>query len=288
VRPIAWFLLPGALGSVLSCKPERAGPREPVADAPASAKPAPRPPPTAIGAGEQREIPTGAFRAGSTPGEPGRHPDVEPRSMKVELGAYRIDRLPFPNDPKQKSRTGVTRDEASRICGERGARLCTELEWERACKGPESDRFPSGTAWEPRCAREPSSCASGFDVLGMGMALREWTASDVAAGTPKARAALRGAGPEAPAQEHRCAARTGVAASAREDDIGFRCCEGPPNARELSEPVLGRAYRKVKMGADRLSALLAGDPITRGLAKDVKYFREPDAVETVLARGPGD
>jgi hypothetical protein len=233
-------------------------------------------------------VPTGAFRAGSTPGEPGRRPEVEPRLSEVELGAYRIDRLPFPNDPGAAPRTGVSREEAGRLCGERGARLCTELEWERACKGPESELFPSGERFEPRCAKEPATCASGFDVLGMGTALREWTASDIAPGTARSLASVRGAAATGPVEAHRCAARAGVSADAREGDLGFRCCSGPPNARQIAEPTLGVAYQKVKLGADRLATLLAAEPVTRDLAKDLKYFREPDSAETVLSRGPGD
>jgi hypothetical protein len=213
---------------------------------------------------------------------------VEPRLSEVELGAYRIDRLPYPNDPAAAPRTSVTREEAGRLCGERGARLCTELEWERACKGPASELFPSGERFEPRCAKEPATCASGFDVLGMGTALREWTASDIAPGTTRALAALRGAGASAAPEAHRCAARTGVAADTRESDLGFRCCSGPPNARQIAEPTLGVAYQKVKLGADRLAELLSAESVTRDLAKDLKYFREPDSAETVLSRGPGD
>jgi hypothetical protein len=226
--------------------------------------------------------------AGSLPGEPGRRPELEPRLGAVELGAFTIDRLPYPNSPAEGPRTGVTREEATRLCGERGARLCTELEWERACKGPESNRFPSGAAWDATCSNEPLRCASGFDVLAMGTALREWTASDVAPGSPKALAAVRGAAAIAPAEAHRCAARTGVARDAAESDLGFRCCSGPPNARQVTEPVLGTAYQKVKLGADKLAELLREDPITRDLAKDLKYFRDPDSADTVIARGPGD
>jgi hypothetical protein len=269
----------------------RSGKDAPGASTSASASSAPveaHPPKGPARTGERRDVPTGAFRAGSTPGEPGRRPEVEPRLSDIELGAYRIDRLPFPNDPGAPPRTSVSREEAARLCGERGSRLCTELEWERACKGPDSELYPSGDHFEPRCAKEPATCASGFDVLGMGTAIREWTASDIAPGTSRALAALRGAAASAPAEAHRCAARTGVPADTREADIGFRCCSGPPNARQIVEPTLGVAYQKVKLGADRLAALLAADPVTRELAKDVKYFREPDSAETVLSRGPGD
>ena len=85
---------------------------------------------------ERVEIPGGSFNVGSRPGDPGRNPELEPRLTSIELGPFQIDRLPYPNDGKSPPLTGVSRDEAKRRCAERGERLCTELEWERACKGP--------------------------------------------------------------------------------------------------------------------------------------------------------
>jgi hypothetical protein len=247
-----------------------------------------RPPSEPLRGGTKSSIPTGAFRAGSTPGDPGRHPELEARLATIELGAFEIDRLPYPNDPREPPRAGVTREDAARLCAERGARLCTELEWERACKGPDSERYPTGNAWDPRCAREPAACASGFDVLGMGSALREWVKGDISAPGGKLLGVTRGALSTAAAEAHRCAARAGIEADSKDSGIGFRCCSGPPNARLLPEPKLGLAYQKPKVGAERLTALLAADPITQDLAKDVKFFREPDSADTVVARGPGD
>jgi hypothetical protein len=122
----------------------------------------------------------------------------------------------------------------------------------------------------------------------MGAAAGEWTASDIAPGTPKSLASVRGAAADAPAEEHRCAARHGFSASVKDPHVGFRCCAGPPNARMLPEPALGDAYAKVHLGPERLVELLKSDPVTRELAKDVKFFREPDSAETVVSRGPGD
>lgn len=241
-------------------------------------------------ADESVEIPTGAFLAGSVPGEPGRDPELEPRRYEVELGAFQIDKLPYPNDPKQPPRTGVTREQARRLCAERGARLCTELEWERACKGPDSDPFATGSAWDPRCADEPRSCATGFEVLGMGAALREWTNSDVVPSERKQKRlpSVRGAPRTAPTAEHRCAARRGVDGDTSAEDLGFRCCRGAPNAAQVKEPALGDTFEKLKLTAQRLEKLFAEDPRTRLIAHDVKFFRDPDAANTVIARGPGD
>lgn len=241
-------------------------------------------------AGELVDIPGGSFEAGSTPAEPGRLPELEPRTHSVELGPFRIDRLLYPNDPAKPFVTGVSREEAKRLCAARQARLCTELEWERACKGPNSDRFGSGPAWDPKCASAASACASGFDVLGMGTTLREWVASDVIPpdGKTPRRAVVRGAAASDPPSAHRCARRSGVDESLQAPDLGFRCCQGAPNAAIVQEPKLETTFEKTRVTAQQLERLLAAHDATRAVAKDVVFFREPDAANTVIARGPGD
>ena len=237
---------------------------------------------------ERVRLPTGPFRAGSEPGEPGRIPEVEPRIQNVELGAYEIDRLPYPNDPAKPPLLNVSRDEAERLCTDRGGRLCTELEWERACKGPANDRYPSGPDWDPTCAGDLLACATGHGALGMGTRLREWTRSELPGDGGKTLAVVRGAAASDKPDAHRCAARASVSPDTQNDTIAFRCCAGAPNARKLPEPQPGTAYRKNPLGADRLAALLKDDPTTQALAKDLKLFREPDSAETVVSRGPGD
>lgn len=241
-------------------------------------------------AGEKIDIPGGAFFAGSTPGESGRLPALEPRRYEVELGPYQIDRLFFPNDPSEAAKTGVTRPEAQRLCAERGSRLCTELEWERACKGPASQDFSGGSQFEHACAKDAGKCASGFDVVGMGDTIREWTASDVvpeSSDLPR-RAAVRGAAAAEGASLHRCARRQGIDPETRATDLGFRCCTGAPNGAVIPEPRLQQTFRKVTLTAGRLEQLLLSDPRTEPLARDAKSFREPEAAETVVSRGGDD
>ena len=285
-----WLLLLAPVLPLACSKSKRGGPA-PGGEgaASASAKVAHlRPPSEPVRGGGKSDIPTGAFKAGSTPGDPGRRPELEPRITSIELGGFQIDRLPYPNDPKLPPLSGVTREEAARLCSERSARLCTELEWERACKGPDSDPYPTGDAWDARCAREPAACASGFDVLGIGASFREWVKGDITAGPGKLLGVTRGASATAPPDAHRCAARTGTEPETKDLGIGFRCCSGPPNARILPDPKLGPAYQKPKLGSERLAALLAADPVTRDLAKDLKFFREPDSANAIVERGPGD
>jgi hypothetical protein len=236
---------------------------------------------------ERVDIPGGSFKVGSRPGDPGRNPELEPRQSSIELGPFQIDRLPYPNDPKLPPLTNVTREEAKRACAEHGERLCTELEWERACKGPQSTTYGSGANWDARCQSEPWGCASGFDVLGLGANLREWVASEVPGKEGAARALVRGAAPSAPGPEHRCAARHTLDPDSKASDLGFRCCKGAPNAAIVPEPKLGETFAHGKITAERLEKIFQSDPHTAAIDK-LKFYREPDAANTVVARGPGD
>lgn len=271
--------------SLLGCR-EEPEPGTPPGAASTSAS-SPAPPPPAPLSGEVVEIPAGSFTAGSRPGEPGRDPSLEPRPFSVELGGFSIDRLPYPNDPTQPVRTGVTREEAAKLCGQAGARLCTELEWERACQGDDGRRFPTGPSWDPSCAERPQACAGAYGVLGLGAAMQEWTASTTG---PEAAplGVLRGARKDAEASAHRCAARTSAATGAASNDVGFRCCRGAPNAATVPEPTLGAAFQKLELKGDRLTALLKQDARTQALANDLVFFSEPEAANTVVSRGPGD
>jgi formylglycine-generating enzyme required for sulfatase activity len=152
----------------------------------------------------------------------------------------------------------VTREEAQRLCGERGARLCTELEWERACKGRTTNGTRPATAGIRAAPRSPTRCESGFSTLGMGAAVGEWVTSDIAPGTPKALAVVRGAAADAPAEDTAAPHVTASRRRRRTHDR-LRCCEGPPNARVLPEPTLGDAYQKVHLGPERLVELLKAD-----------------------------
>lgn len=226
-------------------------------------------------------VPVGEFLAGSAPGEPGRDPAVEPIESEVELGPFRIDAYPFPGDPSAPPRLGVSSVEAQALCASKEGRLCTELEWERACRGPESNLYPTGK--EP-CKKGDDLCLSGFEVAKMG-SIPEWTASTFAKGSDFAgKPVARGAPTQAPGNERRCARRF---AADKSDSVGFRCCYGAPNARSIKEPTLGPPYKEVELGEDELRKLLETDERTKALAKDAQLFK-PEAARTVLARGPGE
>jgi hypothetical protein len=202
-------------------------------------------------------IPAGRYHIGSVPGELGRDPAVEADGTAVDMAAFDIDALPYPNDPAQPPRTGVTRDEAQRLCAERGRRLCREIEWERACKGPNEMVFPGGDEWDAtRCSGEhPGRCASGYGAMLMGTRYAEWTADDIAD-----RAVIRGAGASAPAAQHRCAARRTAVASQSGLDVGFRCCGGARSTVEYPREVSRPPFREEPMTTAQLAQIVATIP----------------------------
>lgn len=237
-------------------------------------------------AGEVVKIPAGRFYAGSVPGDEGRDPTLEPVSTTYDLPAFSIDALPYPGKPGEPPLTGVSQTEAARLCSERGARLCTELEWERACKGPNGDLFSAGAAWDPTCAKTPEQCVSGFGVRSMGAALEEWTASMVVDGGPK-HVAVRGSLAGAAAASHRCAARHAIDPSASGRPIGFRCCSGPAPSMSIAAIESAPTFRKGTIDAAKLSEVVSSIPELARLRGGVRFFKDTDLAEvTDKAKSP--
>ncbi len=250
------------------------------------------PPPSPPRSGEKRnaetrhvDIPLGELKGGTLPGRFERDPALAPGPFSIKLGEFSIDRYLYPNQPNKAPLLGRPREEASRLCGEAGARLCTELEWERACRGPLQQVFAGGDQFNEACGAD---CESGFGVLGLG-AHPEWTSSifgpeSVAAGTPVLR------GPEkepSDAAMHRCAHRS-KAPEEPPPNVGFRCCRGAPNGARVPEPVDGPIFRKRPFEPKALVELLESHPKTADLAEKLSFFGEPESINTVIGRGPGD
>lgn len=229
------------------------------------------------------QIPEGRFSAGTEPGRFDRKPELEPRMTVTALGPFEIDTEPYPAEGGGPL-LGLGRDAANERCAERRGRLCSELEWERACKGPGSNPFPSGAELDPTCG-QARGCRSGFGVWAMG-SLREWTASDLT-GRSERLAIVRGATAAEPATQRRCARRD-AAAPGPQTGVGFRCCYGAPNGARLVPPRLGPSFTKSSLPLAELSRLVASDPATRRLVPDLVYFEEATATAAVLTRGSRD
>jgi hypothetical protein len=204
-------------------------------------------------------IPPGTLHAGTAADRAPRVADEEMPGTMVPMGGYYIDLLPWPNEPNAIPTSNVSRDEAEQLCVSKGKRLCTELEWERACKGPENATYEYGDAYRKdvcgtgvvpeQAARRPTGehaqCKSGFGVSEMHGGVFEWTSSPWGRSSRDgSQGVLRGGNAVAGELVGRCANAIARSPSKKAPTMGLRCCAGPKNdvevALELSgTPALG-------------------------------------------------
>jgi serine/threonine protein kinase/formylglycine-generating enzyme required for sulfatase activity len=178
-------------------------------------------------------IEAGVFTFGSSGSDPMRN-FGEIDASTVEVKTFCVDYYEAPNRKDALPDTGVSWQAAKTKCEQRGRRLCTETEWERACKGPGSSRFPYGNTYDadvcntedadgkPRSPARPidfKKCRSGFKVFMLAGNVEEWV-QDAAGG----QRIVKGGAADRPDFASRCSARRTVAARTTSGSIGFRCC----------------------------------------------------------------
>ena len=226
-------------------------------------------------------VPAGVLRAGSPVGEVPRIADTEMPGVDVTLDGFYVDVLPWPNEVGAIPTTNVSRDEAERLCQGAGKRLCTELEWERACKGPSNTRYEYGSNYDVRAcqvgataessARRPSgeraTCRSAFGVQEMHGGPWEWTdskwARGVRSGGGRDLGAVRGGDGKGGELVSRCANARPMSVTERSPALGFRCCAGPRNEAEVNlEVKIGPAFERTAHAASLSPPLeaLGGTP----------------------------
>jgi len=152
------------------------------------------------------------------------------------VGAFCIDQFEFPNQKGVPPRVDVAWSEAKAECVKLGKRLCTEQEWEKACKGAGSPPFPYGPSFDPgKCNTKDAkgndgrlavsgsfpNCQSTYKVLDLSGNAAEWT--DTRYGTNLERT-QKGGSFDGSESAVRCAARKSGHPEARSATVGFRCC----------------------------------------------------------------
>ena len=192
-------------------------------------------------------VPAGTLVAGTPCQRVPRITNEELEGVSLHMSEFTIDVHPYPNDPAQPPRTGVSRDQAEALCRARGRRLCSELEWERACKGPSNHAYPYGDTFLAskctgsttllRAAGQYDACASAFGAKALYGAVWEWTSSEWGRGAPGGLAAVRGGGHTNLAVRTRCANGQSRSPGESAADLGFRCCGGPANPAAVNLPL---------------------------------------------------
>lgn len=179
----------------------------------------------------------GNFIFGSDPNDALRS-FLESEPIQVRIHDFCVDRYEYPNIASAYPLTEVSWHQADQICRNEGKRLCTELEWEKACKGNENSRYPYGMAYNQNlCNTESASgqdnklsrsgamptCVSDYGIFDMSGNAGEWTASLLEPG--KEDRIERGGSADRPGWAGRCSQRDNSHPSSRSPYVGFRCCK---------------------------------------------------------------
>jgi formylglycine-generating enzyme required for sulfatase activity len=175
-------------------------------------------------------IPGGEYVSGSPAGDPLRYKG-ERENKKIHLDEFCIDIYEYPNKPGEKPKKRVEWYGAKDICEKQGKRLCTDNEWEKACKGPENLAYPYGNQYDPnKCNTESGKysligtrkeCVSGYGVYDMSGNMKEWMASEQLG----AYLNMRGGAYDTKDRESRCASFRRVIPFGSKSEYGFRCCK---------------------------------------------------------------
>ncbi|MCU0683178.1 MAG: SUMF1/EgtB/PvdO family nonheme iron enzyme [Polyangiaceae bacterium] len=222
-------------------------------------------------------VPPGVLIAGTPPDRLPRNADVEMPGEQVVMKGFFIDEYPYPNEQGAIPKANVTQGEARSLCEAQSKRLCTELEWERACKGPANLTYPASDVYRasdcgtgsvplsvPPNGASPA-CRSGFGLRDSHGVVGQWTASAWGRGSVGAYASVRGGGGPVGEVSARCANATARRPEERRPDLGFRCCSGEANLAEVTlNLVRGDGLRLATIDPTLVEALRQAPPAELG------------------------
>jgi len=180
--------------------------------------------------GSARRVPTGQKKPVAS--------QAEPIHAVVHVPPFFIDRFEFPNRVKNKDGSPVmpaarsTWSDAASACQSVGKRLCTEEEWEKACKGPDNSIYSYADVYDQEMCGDGvdeihhlgqnEACMSGYGVADMSGNLREWTASQP--GAKDDRRVVKGGLRSNNLRGSRCAYSNDERMNYSDSTLGFRCC----------------------------------------------------------------
>ncbi len=175
-------------------------------------------------------IKAGEYFSGSPADDPERYKS-ERVDKKIQMKEFCIDIYEYPNKPGKKPKKQNEWYGAKDVCKKQGKRLCTDNEWEKACKGPGNLRYPYGNGYDSqKCNTESGKialsgtykdCVSGYGVFDMSGNLKEWMSSEKIG----IYLNMRGGYYKSKTRESRCAAFRQVIPFGSKAEYGFRCCK---------------------------------------------------------------
>jgi hypothetical protein len=166
-----------------------------------------------------------------TMGSPNKY-DNNPE-VQVRVGSFCIDKYEYPDALGKAPAADNTWNEADSLCKLAGKRLCTEFEWEYACRGKFNWYYPYGNQYNPgNCntegkeAKETGSflnCHTEGMVYDMSGNVNEWTGSNWDANIKNK--IIRGGAYFSGEKDSKCTLRFSNRPGTRAKGIGFRCCK---------------------------------------------------------------
>jgi formylglycine-generating enzyme required for sulfatase activity len=181
-------------------------------------------------------IPGGPMMYGPTDEKNAEHA-AKDEAQRINMRAFCIDKFEWPNTAGEAPTRLVTWMEASALCSKKDKRLCTEFEFEKACRGPGGTLYTYGDGYSQKaCSNatdeyglgQNTNCVSGFGVYDMSGGVFEWTSSSPPTGAGPDTSGLRivrgGLSKESPDRSSRCTYRLRFEKGVSAHEIGFRCC----------------------------------------------------------------
>jgi formylglycine-generating enzyme required for sulfatase activity len=185
-----------------------------------------------------RFVAAGAFKIGTPKDDPMMGFDEKPL-RSLDVAAYCIDIYEYPNRRGAAPAVNISWSDAKRTCESKGKRLCSEEEWEKACKGAGNARFPYGNQFDANACNTQDEtgedrvlsvsgrfgrCHSSYGVADMSGNVAEWTSTPYASNADMTQ---KGGSFGRPDYAARCSARKNAPPGSRSQEVGFRCCGAP-------------------------------------------------------------
>jgi serine/threonine protein kinase/formylglycine-generating enzyme required for sulfatase activity len=199
----------------------------------------PKPPPPKCPA-DMVYIPSGYFIMGSSLSDPLRD-FSEKTDVRTYVRAFCIDKYEYPGQEGIIPQTNISFYGAKKLCEDEGKQLCSEEQWEKACKGPLDLKYPYGNVWDAsKCNTQNSdgtnrsivpsgtyrACTSGYGVYDMSGNVMEWTNSVFSSQDTSDRV-VKGGSFTKPDWATRCAYRYNMLPNSTSNEVGSRCCKPP-------------------------------------------------------------
>jgi formylglycine-generating enzyme required for sulfatase activity len=195
-------------------------------------------------------VPSGSFDMGS---DNFPYPKDAKYLHSVFIDSFCIDKFEYPNKMFEKPTSRLNYFEAESTCTKEGKRLCTEAEWEKACKGPQFYEYPYGMKYDQiACwinkntidgsanSGDKAKCRSAYGVYDMSGNMEEWVSDYYDANYYQTSPQSNPKGPDKGIERvlkggswadfgmrTKCSYRNKKEPDFRARTIGVRCCKKP-------------------------------------------------------------